>query len=245
MSKTEIKILNPRRIEEGAGADVLRLFPGPDIEHFDPFVLMDEFFVEAGAGFPMHKHAGFEAITYMIEGGFRHKDNLGNDSKVDAGGIQKFNAGDGIKHEEMPVGETGSHGFQLWVNLPMEYKDSEPTYQKVESDEVPEWESEGIKVRTVVGEGSPIGMYADMLFLDVHLEEGAEYDMDIPNHFHGILYTYEGSMKVNGKMLDTHHAMFVKDKSEFQMMTDEDTKFIIIAGEPLEESINIRGSIVE
>lgn len=245
MTVTDINILTPRKMKEGDGAEILRLFPGPDIEHFDPFVLLDEFFVEPGAGFPMHKHAGFEAITYMIEGGFKHRDNMGNDSWVDPGGIQKFNAGKGIEHEEMPVGESGSRGFQLWVNLPMEYKDSEPGYQKVKSEEVPEWNDEGIKVRTVVGEGSPIGMYADMLFLDIRLEEGAEYDMNIPSHFHGILYIYEGSMKVNGKVLDSHHAMFVKDKSEFNMITDEDTKFIVIAGEPLGESINIRGSIVE
>ena len=30
-------------------------------------------------------HGGFEAVTYMLEGGFHHRDNLGNDSIVMAG----------------------------------------------------------------------------------------------------------------------------------------------------------------
>ncbi len=245
MTKTDIKMTHPRKMKEGAGAEVLRLFPGPNIEHFDPFVLLDEFFVEPDAGFPMHEHGGFEAITYIIEGGFRHKDTMGNDSEVSAGGVQKFNAGSCLKHEEMPAGDKKSHGFQLWINLPLEFKDSEPNYQKLAAEDVPVWEEEGIKVKTIVGEDSPIELHADVLYMDVHLEEGAVYDLEIPSHFNGILYIYEGSPKVNGKTVESHHAILLKDKGELDIMTDEDSKFLIIAGKPLNEPIIQRGSFVE
>ncbi|MCX8153638.1 MAG: pirin family protein [Candidatus Bathyarchaeota archaeon] len=46
---------------------------------------------------------GFEAITYMLEGGFHHIGNLGNDTVVLAGGLQKFTAGKGIVHAELPL----------------------------------------------------------------------------------------------------------------------------------------------
>ena len=223
----------------------MRLFPGLDIEHYDPFVLMDEFFVEPGTGFPLHEHGGFEAITYMIEGGFRHKDTMGNDSQVTAGGVQKFNAGKSLKHEEMPVGDKLSHGIQLWINLPFEFKDSEPNYQKLSAEDVPVWEEEGITVRTIVGEDSPIKLYADILYMDIHLAEGAVYDLEIPPHFNGILYIYQGKPKINGRIVESHHGILLKEKGELDIMTDEDAKFVIIAGKPLKEPIIQRGSFVE
>ncbi|MHA2407879.1 MAG: pirin family protein, partial [Candidatus Ranarchaeia archaeon] len=50
------------------GAQAKRLFPTPDFAYYDPFVLMDEFFVQKSTGSPPLPHRGFEAITYMIEG---------------------------------------------------------------------------------------------------------------------------------------------------------------------------------
>jgi redox-sensitive bicupin YhaK (pirin superfamily) len=41
---------------EGAGARVKRVFPTSQLRHFDPFVLLDEFFAEPPAGFPSHPH---------------------------------------------------------------------------------------------------------------------------------------------------------------------------------------------
>jgi len=62
---------------EGDGAIVKRLFPNVYHNHFDPFVLIDEFFVEAPNEFAPHEHSGFEAISYMLGGAFRHEDNQG------------------------------------------------------------------------------------------------------------------------------------------------------------------------
>jgi redox-sensitive bicupin YhaK (pirin superfamily) len=98
---------------EGAGARVKRLFPTSQLRNFDPFVLLDEFLVEPPASFPSHPHRGFKAITYMLEGGFHHTDDLGNDSIVLAGGLQKFTAGRGIVHSELPGTKGLNRGLQL------------------------------------------------------------------------------------------------------------------------------------
>ncbi len=55
-------------VPEGDGVEVKRLMPVANIRNFDPFVLWDHFNITAG-GFPNHPHRGFEAITYMFEGG--------------------------------------------------------------------------------------------------------------------------------------------------------------------------------
>src|SRR5690554_1382150 len=126
------KIIKSVKMAEGEGAKVNRVFPTNNYNKYhDPFVLMDEFFVEAPAEFPPHEHRGFEAISYMLEGSFKHEDNQGNKSEVKKGGIQAFNAGKSIVHSEAP-GEDGlSRGIQLWLKLPEEYKNSDPEYFQV------------------------------------------------------------------------------------------------------------------
>ncbi len=113
MKTTNIKIKSIE-MDEGEGARVKRLFPTNNYDgHHDPFVLMDEFFVSPPSGFPTHEHRGFEAITYMLDGSFRHEDNQGNKAEIGSGGVQAFNAGKSIKHSEAPGNEKLSHGIQL------------------------------------------------------------------------------------------------------------------------------------
>jgi len=107
---------NSTVVPEGDGVEVKRLMPVANLRNFDPFVLWDHFDIEGG-GFPNHPHRGFEAITYMFDGGMKHKDNLGNQGTVFAGGAQRFTAGKGIVHSEMPDGKAA--GIQLWINLPI------------------------------------------------------------------------------------------------------------------------------
>lgn len=138
-------------IETSEGVDIKRLFPIPEFMNFDPFVLFDHFDIGAGHGFPEHPHRGFEAITYMFNGGMNHKDNLGNESFVSKGGAQRFTAGKGLVHSEMPAKEGKSNGIQLWINLPKRLKQIAPSYQQVNDDEFSQQNILGGWVKNIVG----------------------------------------------------------------------------------------------
>lgn len=97
------RVVEAVQMAAGAGATVRRVFPTAQLAHVDPFVLLDEFTVEPDAGFPDHPHGGFEAVTYMLEGAFGHRDHLGNDEVVSAGGVQRFTAGERIVHSGQPT----------------------------------------------------------------------------------------------------------------------------------------------
>jgi quercetin 2,3-dioxygenase len=47
-----------------------------------------------------HPHQGFEIITYVIEGKAYHRDTLGTESVVGAGGTQLMQTGSGVSHAE-------------------------------------------------------------------------------------------------------------------------------------------------
>lgn len=247
MRSEKDKIISPVEERDGTGARVKRLFPSRNIQHHDPFVLLDEFFVDPRTGFPMHKHAGFEAITYLLDGKFKHEDNMGNSSIITAGGAQRFTAGKGIEHSEMPEGDERAHGFQLWLNLPYDVKRTEPSYQEIPSLEIPSDERASERIRTVVGEGSPVRTHTDMLFLDIHLDEGGEFDIEVPRNFNGFLYLYSGNegIKVNDVLLKTDQALLLEDKESLLVKTEELSKMIVVAGEPLNEPIEMNEGIVE
>ncbi|MEF8832891.1 MAG: pirin family protein [Candidatus Thermoplasmatota archaeon] len=246
----EGKLLRPEVKSEGAGAKVRRVFPSSDLEHYDPFVLLDEFFVDTEAGFPKHRHAGFEAVTYILEGGFRHKDNLGNDSSIKGGGVQRFTAGKGIEHSEMPVGDKESHGFQLWINLPKKLKKTEPSYQKVTAEEIPVKREGKTKIKTVIGEDSPVETNTPVLYQDVILKEACFTTVEFPENYRGFLYVYEGEITIDSKgdnkeKISNNQAYFPEVEHRFSIRCNARSKFIVISGRPIEEEIKLQGSVVK
>ncbi|HEY3119198.1 MAG TPA: pirin-like C-terminal cupin domain-containing protein, partial [Vicinamibacteria bacterium] len=64
----------------------------PQLEHLDPFLLLDEFKSDRAddyaAGFPDHPHRGFETVTYMLAGSMLHRDHSGNEGHLVAGSVQ-------------------------------------------------------------------------------------------------------------------------------------------------------------
>ena len=131
---------------EGEGFPVRRAFAGVELPRLDPFIHMDQMGeVDYGPGepkgTPWHPHRGFETVTYIIDGTFRHQDSNGGGGLITNGDTQWMTAGGGILHIEAPPEElvvSGGlfHGFQLWVNLPARLKMTPPRYQDIRAGQV-------------------------------------------------------------------------------------------------------------
>ena len=122
-SREVVKISDGQATEDGAGVSLIRYIGSPDLDHIDPFLLLDFFQSDNPddyiAGFPPHPHRGFETVTYLLAGRVRHEDSTGRSGMLESGGVQWMTAGRGVIHSEMPEQEEGLlAGFQLWVNLP-------------------------------------------------------------------------------------------------------------------------------
>lgn len=74
---------------EGAGVRIRRTIGTPELDHLDPFLLLDECESAEGAdyiaSFPDHPHRGFETVTYMLAGLMRHEDHKGNRGELGPG----------------------------------------------------------------------------------------------------------------------------------------------------------------
>jgi redox-sensitive bicupin YhaK (pirin superfamily) len=141
-----VRVVRAQETSDGAGVRLRRSLGGPELDHLDPFLLLDEFRSDDSsdyiAGFPDHPHRGFETVTYMLAGAMLHRDSRGNEGELTGGSVQWMTAGRGIIHSEMPRQTEGlMWGFQLWVNLPASDKMREPRYQDIAPERVPEVES--------------------------------------------------------------------------------------------------------
>lgn len=237
-------VVDARAMAEGAGARIKRLFPVPQRHHHDPFVLFDEFVVAPGAGFPPHPHRGFEAITYVFAGAFRHEDNLGNATTVGAGGAQRFTAGRGLVHSEMPEGSGEAHGIQLWINLARSDKGIDPTYQQVDAEDIPERRIGGATVRMVVGAGSPVTVRTPTRFEDVRLAAGATYAVRLMPDWTRLLYVTEGIVDAGGTTVRAGQA-FIGVPAETVLTGTHDARLVLVAARPHNEPILLRGSFVD
>ncbi|MCY9659232.1 pirin family protein [Paenibacillus chondroitinus] len=128
---------------------------------------------EGGIGF--HPHQGFEILTYGINGKGTHRDTLGTESTLEAGDVQLMQTGSGMQHAET-VG-AGYEGFQIWLEPYLqEALNRKPMYTFFHDEEFPRSSHDGINVKTVVGEGSPIQkLVTDVNMYDIEVEAGATY----------------------------------------------------------------------
>ena len=244
MSNIIRSIYSAVEMGEGKGATVRRLFPQGGFRSFDPFVLFDEFYVEKPSGFPMHTHAGFEFITYMIDGVIVHEDSMGNRAEIPVGGVQHAVTGSGIRHSEMPGGEDLCHGLQVWVNLPKDMKNAEPSYDVLSPDQLKTEYFEGGEA-TFISEETSLVKSTPVDYVDIKLESGKIYKGGIPEDYNTLIYVLKGSIKIGDRTIEPHQAAVLVPGSELRAEIFEDSRFVFLSGKPLDEEIRLRGSKVE
>ena len=194
---------------EGEGFPVRRAFAGVDLAKLDPFIHMDQMGeVEYAPGEPKgtawHPHRGFETVTYIIDGVFRHQDSNGGGGLITNGDTQWMTAGGGILHIEEPPEElvmSGGlfHGFQLWVNLPRSLKMTAPRYQDIRAQQVSLLSSPdgGALIRVIAGDlaghPGPGVTHTPISLLHVTLQPGAQLHLPWRSDFNGLVYVLGGS----------------------------------------------------
>jgi redox-sensitive bicupin YhaK (pirin superfamily) len=245
---------------DGAGVKLTRVLGTPVLRRLDPFLMLDEFRSDDPddymAGFPDHPHRGFETITYMIAGSFRHRDNKGHEGILAAGGAQWMTAGRGIIHSEMPEQEEGlAHGFQLWLNLPRRDKMCEPSYRDLQAADIPRAALEnGAFARVLAGKvgdvtGPIAGRSTEPIYLDVELPSGGAANLPIPAGHEGFVYPFVGDVVVGrpGKektLARGELGVLSKGAGVRLRAKDGAARVLVIAGKPIGEPVVQYGPFV-
>lgn len=239
--------------------------PTQGIENVDPFLLLHHYGPYAISEFnnPFdlgpHPHRGFEPITLLFKGEQLHRDSLGNEMIVKAGGVQWTTAGRGIIHAEAPtkafVKKGGDlEGIQLWLNLPAKDKMMPPNYQHLEDAQIPKVFSEDNKVQLNIIAGNQQdkqGLIATQTAVNVFTakaDENGTMEIELPKNHQSLIYLLEGEILVNSSETlikgEKQMIVFHQDGNFINFTAKKESTILILSGEPIKEKITQYGPYV-
>jgi redox-sensitive bicupin YhaK (pirin superfamily) len=254
---------------EGEGFPVRRAFAGVDLAQLDPFVHMDQMGeVDYAPGEPKgtawHPHRGFETVTYILDGVFRHQDSNGGGGLITNGDTQWMTAGGGILHIEAPpedmVASGGLfHGIQLWVNLPSHLKMTSPRYQDIRAGQVALLRSGdgGALVRVIAGDVAghhgPGRTHTDISVVHASIAPGAELRLPWPPEYNALAYVLAGSGTVGAprRPVETGRLAVFGPGDTITLAADatqdsrtEKFEVLLLGGRPIREPVAAYGPFV-
>lgn len=217
---TVVRRLLPTRLRRTVGAWCF-------VDHYGP----DDVTGRPGMQVPPHPHIGLQTVSWLLEGEIVHRDSLGSHARVGPGELSLMTAGRGISHsEESPADRPPRlHGVQLWVALPDEVRDGEPSYEH--HRELPVVTRGGLTVTVVLGthDGvtSPGSTHTPLTGIDVRGTGRLPLD---PAHEHAAL-ALTGSATVEGTTVAVGTLLHLgRGRDEVEV----DGHLMVLGGEPLE-----------
>lgn len=266
MTKRSVEaIIPPRELHYvGDGFRVHNFIPSQlklGMQRMNPFILMDynsKFYFGASErprGVGVHPHRGFETVTVAYKGRIQHHDSNGGGGIIGEGDVQWMTAAGGILHKEYHEKEWSKKGgefqmVQLWVNLPAKNKMDPAKYQPIENDKMKRYKSEGAELEIIAGEykgkKGPATTFSPIHLYNLKLEKDAEFSFSFPENYNTAMLVVEGSILVNGqeKVPTDFFILMANDGDSFSVEATENSKLLILSGEPLNEPIAAHGPFV-
>jgi redox-sensitive bicupin YhaK (pirin superfamily) len=210
------------------------------IDHMGPAKLSDHQNLDVGP----HPHIGLSTLTYLFEGAIMHRDSIGSVVEIQPGAVNWMTSGKGVVHSErtpeyLRHSEKSLHGLQIWVALPKELEEMEPSFTHIEAHEIPEWKENGVHYKLVAGEAfgkkSPVPVYSPLYFLEIKTGEAATISIGDQLFGESALYILEGSIKDGEEEFGPKQILIAKNTELCTFKMAENTTVYIFGGEAFPE----------
>lgn len=219
------------------------------IDHMGPVSLKDNENMDVGP----HPHIGLSTLTYLFEGNIMHRDSLGTEVEIKPGQVNWMTAGKGIVHSErtpdyLRNSDKTLHGLQIWVALPKEFEQTEPSFVHIEEDELPAWQQDGVSFKLIAGEAfgkkSHVPVYSKLYYIEI--KSKTKQTLKIGKELYGEsgLYILEGSIESEGNVFKPKQLLVAKEASLCEFTIHENSTVYIFGGEPFPEPRHIYWNFV-
>jgi len=259
------KIVAPREkhwVGDGFHVSTIFSMHSEDPESISPFLMMDhaapKYFppTQKKRGVGEHPHRGFETVTFAIKGEVEHRDSGGGGGKITTGGIQWMTAGSGVVHDEFHSREFSQKGgdfemIQLWVNLPSKFKMTQPRYQSFEKGDFPiiDHGNHEMSVKVIAGTfgtvTSPVKTFSPINMYELNGSSGSQLEITLPVGSNTLVFQLSGKSSVADQQIEKGNlAILSKSGNSFKLELLEESKVMILNGEPLGEPVAAYGPFV-
>ncbi|MBL0911529.1 MAG: pirin family protein [Bacteroidia bacterium] len=210
------------------------------IDHMGP-VCMDD---HQNMDVPPHPHIGLSTLTYLFEGNIMHRDSLGTEIEITPGQVNWMTAGKGIVHSERTpeyLRHSGKmlHGLQIWVALPLELEETEPSFYHASEEDLPHWEQNGISYKLIAGKAfghtSPVPVYSPLFFVEIKSKDRQTLRIGQELQGEAAMYILEGSIESDGEHFEPKRILVAKDSSLCDFTMEANTTIYVFGGEAFPE----------
>jgi redox-sensitive bicupin YhaK (pirin superfamily) len=260
MTTRTIASIEPATNEMVGSFKIKNVLPTRNLRQIDPFLLIHHLQPmvikpSADGRIPPHPHAGFEVVTYLLDGEFFHRDSKGHDQVAKAGDINWMTSGSGITHSEGPTEDFAGRGngiaqlLQVWINLPAAQKKTAPSFRHFDSGSFPVIEKDKVWVKVLLGkfEGklSPIPTQTAMFFYHLKIQKDAQLVVPVDQEHTSAAYILKGQIKTINEPVRTGDLVnFEINGDQLAFSAVEDTELIVFGGLPIKEKVVSYGPFV-
>jgi hypothetical protein len=198
----------------------------PEYMQFGTLRVFNDDRLVPGAVWPMHPHRDIEGLTYVVEGSFRHEDDVGGPpGPLPAGSVQRMTLGRGARHSEQNASETDPMRFiQMWI-LPAEPGLEPGVEQKVFTEE--ERTDRLLKVISGGG-GDAVLVHQDAHVVVARVNPGVEVGHDLAAGRGLYLSVIEGDADVLGERMTTGDAARIREEASIPIRANAVTELIAV-----------------
>jgi quercetin 2,3-dioxygenase len=198
----------------------------PENDHFGAMRVFNDDRLIPGAVWPLHPHKDIEGLTYVVEGSFRHEDDVGGaPGPLPAGSVQRMTLGSGAWHSEQNASQTEPMRFiQIWI-LP-----DTPGLPPGVEQRVFAREDRSNRMLKVIGPegGDVVKVHQDASVHVASLEPGVEVAHPLAPDRGAYLYLIEGALRLDGERLGTGDAGKVTDQPELRIRAELLSELILV-----------------
>lgn len=226
-----------------------RLLPFRQKRMVGPFTFIDHMGPAAmGAGVNLdvlpHPHIGLSTLTYLFEGAIMHRDSMGSEVEITPGAVNWMTAGKGVVHSERtPEHMRGTskrlHGMQIWVALPRELEETEPSFTHNPAEEIPTWEREGIAMKLIAGEAfgqkSPVPVQSPLYLIELKSDRQQTFIPGDALYGESGLYILEGEVQSENYRFGPGKLLIAQNSRLCTFEMSANTTVYLFGGEPLPE----------
>jgi quercetin 2,3-dioxygenase len=179
-----------------------------------------------GAIWPLHPHRDIEGLTYVVEGSFRHEDNVGGaPGPLPEGSVHRMTLGRGAWHSEQNASQTEPMRFiQIWI-MPNE-QGLEPG---VEQKRFTAEDRTDTLLKAISGDdGDAVAVHQDAHVFVSRLNEGASVQHELRDGRGAYLYVIEGDVDANGEQMQTGDAAQITDERSVAISAHDTSELILV-----------------
>jgi redox-sensitive bicupin YhaK (pirin superfamily) len=179
-----------------------------------------------GAIWPMHPHRDIEGLTYVVEGNFRHQDDVGGaPGPLPAGSVQRMTLGSGAWHSEQNASETEPMRFiQIWI-MPKARALAPGVEQKVFTTE----DRTDRLLKAISGDdGDAVLVHQDAHVFVSRLNPGVAVEHPLEDGRGAYLYVIQGDVEVNGPGMTTGDAAQITHEPQVRITANAASELILV-----------------